>query len=41
MAAKAHADLPYAFNEPGLQNEVAPYTMQDFLSEMADPKVCM
>lgn len=31
--------MPYAFNEPGLQSEVAPYTAQDFWAEMGDPKV--
>ncbi|CAM9445784.1 unnamed protein product [Discosporangium mesarthrocarpum] len=30
--------MPYAFNKPGLQQKVAPYTAQDFLSEMTDPK---
>ncbi|CAN0238126.1 unnamed protein product, partial [Laminaria digitata] len=30
--------MPYAFNEPGLQSEVAPYTAQDFWAEMGDPK---
>lgn len=38
VAAKANKDLPYAFNGPGLQNKVAPYTLQDFLVEMGDPK---
>lgn len=38
VGAQEHADMPYAFNEPGLQDEVAPYTAQDFLAEMADPK---
>lgn len=35
--ADEHKDLPYAFNEPGLQKEVSPYTAQDFLAEMGDP----
>lgn len=30
--------MPYAFNEPGLQSMVAPYTIQDFLSEMFEPR---
>lgn len=33
--------MPYAFNEPGLQSEVAPYTWQDFWAEMGDPKVIL
>lgn len=37
--ATTHKEMPYAFNEPGLQNEVAPYTLQDFVAEMEDPKV--
>lgn len=39
VGAQEHKDMPYAFNEPGLQNEVAPYTAQDFWAEMGDPKV--
>lgn len=39
VVAKEHKDMPYAFNEPGLQQEVAPYTAQDFLAEMKEPKV--
>ncbi|CAN0040923.1 unnamed protein product, partial [Hapterophycus canaliculatus] len=38
VVAEEHKDMPYAFNEPGLQQEVAPYTAQDFLSEMREPK---
>ncbi|CAM9217953.1 unnamed protein product [Pylaiella littoralis] len=37
VMADEHKDLPYAFNEPGLQKEVSPYTAQDFLAEMDDP----
>lgn len=37
--AKTHKEMPYAFNEPGLQNEVASYSLQDFFAEMDDPKV--
>lgn len=39
VGAQEHEDMPYAFNEPGLQDEVAPYTAQDFWAEMGDPKV--
>lgn len=39
VGAQEHKDMPYAFNEPGLQDEVAPYTVQDFWAEMGDPKV--
>ncbi|CAM9764203.1 unnamed protein product [Ectocarpus fasciculatus] len=38
VSAQEHKDMPYAFNEPGLQSEVAPYTAEDFWAEMGDPK---
>ncbi|CAM9982542.1 unnamed protein product [Ectocarpus sp. 8 AP-2014] len=38
VCAQEHKDMPYAFNEPGLQSEVAPYTAEDFWAEMGDPK---
>ncbi|CAM9606812.1 unnamed protein product [Choristocarpus tenellus] len=38
LAAHDHKDMPYVFNEPGLQEEVAPYTWEDFLSEMSHPE---